>query len=359
MRRPPHTSWPRGAPSLAIALAILSSSTPSAAQSQDEAGARALFNEGRALEKAGRYEEACQKLEAARRLYASPGVLLNLADCHEHLNRTASAWTEFGDATVAASNAGRPKEEAEAKRRQAELEGRLSRLSLRVSGPTSDEVIRRDGAVIDRVAWDSAIPVDPGTHVIEATGSGRSPWSTSVEVGDPGKTVVVEVPELDPLTKSAVRRPSVAGEASGSAGASRARGTPTSDAAAGEPQSATSDGNPSHGLGTQRAFALVGIGLGLAGIGVGTVLGLQAISKNSQASKVCPQDQSLCTNPEGPGLWQDAVNTGNLATLAFIVGGVAVVGGALLWWTGGERAPAEPRVQLSLGYGSVRLKGTW
>ena len=77
------------------------------AQAEDQAAARALFNEGRELLTAGRYAEACPKFEAARKLYASAGILLNLGDCYERLGRTASAWTEFGEAVSLARRTAR------------------------------------------------------------------------------------------------------------------------------------------------------------------------------------------------------------------------------------------------------------
>src|SRR5262245_41405440 len=84
----------------AVAMSILGA-RPAAAETpepQAQAAARALFNEARDLLKSGRYGEACAKLEGAKGLYTSAGILLNLGDCYEKIGRTASAWTEFGEA---------------------------------------------------------------------------------------------------------------------------------------------------------------------------------------------------------------------------------------------------------------------
>src|SRR5262245_2191529 len=114
------------------------------AQVEDEAGARALFNEARELMRTGNYDAACPKLEATRRLYAGSGVLLNLGDCYEHLGRTASAWTTFGEAASTAARLGRAEDETEAKRRQAAIEPRLSRLSIRIMKETPQLRVKRD-----------------------------------------------------------------------------------------------------------------------------------------------------------------------------------------------------------------------
>ena len=77
------------AAALACAAAVSAHAPVARAQAEDQAAARALFDEGRALMKAGQYADACPKLEAARRLFTSAGILLNLADCHEKIGRTA------------------------------------------------------------------------------------------------------------------------------------------------------------------------------------------------------------------------------------------------------------------------------
>src|SRR6202040_2283990 len=115
--------------------------------------ARALFNEARELMKAGQYDEACPKLEAATRLHEGSGLLLNLGDCYEHIGRTASAWTEFGEAASAAERLGRAMDQAEAPKRRPAMEPRLSRLAIRVSKEARGLVVKRDGTALDRGAW--------------------------------------------------------------------------------------------------------------------------------------------------------------------------------------------------------------
>src|SRR6202040_697588 len=112
--------------------------------------ARALFNEARELMKAGQYDEACPKLEAATRLHEGSGLLLNLGDCYEHVGRTASAWTEFGEAASAAERQGRAVDQAEAQKRQAAIEPKLSRLAIRVNKEAPGLVVKRDGSALER-----------------------------------------------------------------------------------------------------------------------------------------------------------------------------------------------------------------
>jgi tetratricopeptide (TPR) repeat protein len=180
----------------AAALSTLLASPVARAQAQDQAAARALFEDGRRLLKNGKYEEACRTLEAARKLYESPGILLNLGDCYEKLGRSASAWTEFGEAAAVAARARRIDQVSEAKRRQAAIEPKLTRLTIRAPGDATGVAITRDQTDIASAAWGEAIPVDPGTHEIHAEAPGHEPWTTTIVVSTAGQTVTVEVPML-------------------------------------------------------------------------------------------------------------------------------------------------------------------
>ena len=91
--------------------------------------------------KAGKYAEACPKLEAAQKLYSSAGILLNLGDCYEKIGRTASAWTRFGEAVSVATRSNRADDADEARRRQEALEPALVRLVIRVPSPVPGLVV--------------------------------------------------------------------------------------------------------------------------------------------------------------------------------------------------------------------------
>ena len=161
--------------------------------------ARALFDDGRRLLNEGKYPEACKTLEAASKLYASPGILLNLGDCYEKVGRTASAWTEFGEAAAAAARARRSDQVAEAKRRQSSVEPKLTKLTIHVTGQITGLTVTRDDSDIASAAWGEPIPVDPGPHQITmAEATGYLPWTTSIVVSSEGQTVTVEVPALAP-----------------------------------------------------------------------------------------------------------------------------------------------------------------
>ncbi|HWL89455.1 MAG TPA: hypothetical protein VNO21_26810, partial [Polyangiaceae bacterium] len=69
------------------------------------------------------------------------------------------------------------------------------------------------------------------------------------------------------------------------------------------------------------------VGLGAAGVAAGSIFGLKASSKWSDAKGQC--DSNVCTQ-DGVSLASDARSAGNISTVAFIAGAVALVTGAVL-----------------------------
>jgi serine/threonine-protein kinase len=297
--------------SIFLASALCAGVAVAQTDAQNQAAARTLFDEGRQLMKQGQYDRACPKLEAASKLYAGSGVLLNLADCYEHVGRTASAWTVFGEASSVAERSGRSDDESEAKRRQSSLESRLVRLVIRVSRPASGLTVKRDDIAVDRAAWDVAIPIDPGEHSVTAEAPGRASWSKSISTTDPGRTTTVEVPELQVVTPPP---------------ASQAPPVPALQAAPAPAPATILPAASDAPYWTGRRVAGVAIaGAGVVGMGIGGLVGLSAKSQFDTAqgeSGAKRHDDSL-----------SAVNTGNVATVIVGVGAAAAIGGAILWLT--------------------------
>jgi tetratricopeptide (TPR) repeat protein len=159
---------------------------PPASSNDVESTAYALFQEGRALLKAGDCDAAAAKLEESFRLDPGGGTKLNLALAYELAGKTASAWTAFGDALRMAKIDGRADRAAEAHAHLDRLEQRLSLLQIvvpeaaRIAGMT----VRRDGIDIGEASWNVETPIDPGEHVIEATAPGKRTWRATVTIGD-------------------------------------------------------------------------------------------------------------------------------------------------------------------------------
>jgi hypothetical protein len=164
----------------------------------EEAAGAALFNEGRALLSAGKVEQACSKFLEARRLFRSVGILLNLGDCSEKLGKVATAWGAFTEAELLARNSGDTTRQAEAERRAKLLEGRLPKVTIAPAKPLPGLEVRWDGRIVGQGQWDSAIPVDPGEHTIEASAPGKATWTTKVNVDAKPVVSTVTIPALEP-----------------------------------------------------------------------------------------------------------------------------------------------------------------
>jgi tetratricopeptide (TPR) repeat protein len=169
---------------------------PTVAPSADELAARALFDEGRALRDAGRYDDACHKFEASSKRFVSAGVVFNLADCYMKLGRTASAWTALRDAAAIAGRTNHLDLASQAADAAKGIEPRLMRLAVHVAQPPEGLILKRDGINLEPATWNAPIPVDAGAHEVRAEAPGFEPWSASVNVSAPGETVSIDVPEL-------------------------------------------------------------------------------------------------------------------------------------------------------------------
>ncbi|HEY2736646.1 MAG TPA: hypothetical protein VGI70_21750, partial [Polyangiales bacterium] len=297
-----------------------------AQQSGDKAAAEALFEEGRKLMTANDFASACPKFEASQRLDPGVGTMLNLADCYEKAGKTASAWAEFRETISAAHQAGSTEREKIARKRVQALEPKLSYLTIEPQ-PGQPVSVSRDGVAIDRAELGSAIPIDPGSHTIAASAPNKQSWSGDVNVGASGDRASIALPIL---------QDSVA--------------TPPPMAAAPVPETspaaivAAAPSTP-HRSG-QRIGGIVAAAIGVAGIATGSVFGIIATSKLSDAKDHC--DPYPHCGAEGQKLSKDAQRAGDISTVAFIVGGVGLVSGAILWFTA-QRERRDSSLALDVG----------
>ena len=293
-------------------------SSRSARADDSNATAEELFQQARALVEAGNYVEACPKLERSQKLDPAVGTQFNLADCYDHVGRTASAYKMFGEVATIARAAGKFERERSAKERMSTLEPRLTRVRLAVKSPAPGQEIRIDDAVIETARWAEAFPVDPGAHVLRATAPGRRPWDTRLTATE-RHTADATVPELvDPTPRATLPPPP----------------PPT----------------------TQRTLALVTGGVGLAALGVGAVAGVIAISQRGTAERECPSEtfHFRCPTESGTSAWNSSTSAGDVSTVGFIAGGVLMAGAAVLWFT----APSS-RARAGASLSGIRIEGSF
>jgi hypothetical protein len=314
----------RVAPVLAV-LAALAVAVPrvAAAQAtpQDQAVAQSLYDEAKKLMAADKWSDACPKLEESQRLDPTPVTEFYLADCYERAGRTASAWTTFLDLAASEHKNGGAKaaeREKVARDRASALEPKLSQLVIDVpaAARVAGLVVKRDGEVVREGQWGTKVAVDPGRHVVEASAPGKKSWTASQDVQGAGSSTTVSVEVLQDAPADVVPPPVTGG---------------TSAIAPATPPPAADTTSSSSPL---KTVGLVTGGVGVAGLVVGGIFGAMALSKNSSAnSGHCGGSLGGANQCDSTGvsLRSDAVNFGNISTIAFIAGGVLAAGGATLF----------------------------
>jgi hypothetical protein len=296
--------------------------------------AEALFRSGRQLMAQGDYAQACPKFAESNRIEPKLGTLLNLALCHERVGKTASAWAEYVQASQTASRLGQGEREQVARDKAAALEPGLPRVIVD-AGAESHAEVKLDDQAIGPAAFATAIPVDPGEHVVRATAPGKKPFVESF-VMSPGatRTVRVMLAGEDPLARSA----------------------PLAPAAHEAPTHVESS--------ARRTWGLVVGGAGVALVGVGAFFGVQAFSMKHTAEGECSA-AGVCTQA---GV--DATNTmktsETISTITTLAGAAALAGGLYLVLTSStsNQDPASARAaRLRLGpdplVRGVRMELTW
>lgn len=334
---------------LAVAVVVVATGARAQAEPQrkNSADAEALFYKARALMHQGRYAEACPTLEASLRLDAGIGTRFNLADCNEHIGKTATAWAGFNEVAAAAKASHQAERESVAKKRAQALEPRLPKLVVDVPEPAGLS-ITRDGVVVPPATYGVEVPVDPGIHRVAASAPGKQAWEVNVHSVQ-GKSARVTVPgELPALAAlAALAAPPAATSPEPEPVAS---GATTSVTYA--PTETTSSAFPApvveNPLSVQRVAGWALAGAGVIGAGVGIGFGLASIGDRNESRVHCVGD--LC-DADGVRMRDDAIRHGNVATVAVLAGAAAIAGGLALVLTAPrgvespERAPAVSAVR--------------
>jgi hypothetical protein len=163
-----------------------------------------------------------------------------------------------------------------------------------------------DGAPLTQKLDGLAIAIDPGSHTLHFESAGNPPVD---------KTILVQEGEKD-------RQIVVSLGAPGAAPAPAAGG----------------------GWSTQKTLALVAAGVGVVGLGVGIGTGVVASSDASTSNNDCTATACSATmHASALSEHSTASTMGDVSTAMFVVGGVGIATGAVLWFTapkGNEKSAA-------------------
>ncbi len=317
-----------GAVSIALILAAV---CPANAQSEGAVSrAESLFEDARKLLMQARYAEACPKFAESHRLEPALGTLLNLAACHEKLGKNATAASEYRTAAAMARQRGEPERERAALDRVEALQPLLSTLTVTVPWAQTEAttlVVTVDGSRLAQSSWGLPVPVDPGSHVVDAQVPGKSRWVGHGVVGPVADHQVLAVPLFHP--KAEPKHSSLA---------------PASDATS----SPRTDGGRTWGYVTGAAGVAFLIASGVAGLEARRHWGI----RNDHCS-----GGARCDG-EGEEAWKSAVTEARVANVLAGIGVVGLTSGIFLLLR--PRASHEPKGAQAVHAGFfVNGNGAW
>ena len=264
------------------------------AHAADPAGAREQLKIGYELAHDGKYAEALPHLQESLRLDPKAITLINLANCEEKTGHLADALAHWADARAHAQSEDAPAIAEEATKRAKALEERIPRLTivLGADAPKGTEV-SKDGVVLGSVSLGVAVPVDIGEHVIVARAPGHAEAIKKISVAE-SESARIEIAPGGAITQ------------------------PLPSFSAKE--------EPARGEKHTSPLVWIGFGTAAAGIAAGTVTGLLAMDRASEADRACPN--RTCTDSGALDRIDGGRTLGTISTVAFVVAGLGVLVGA-------------------------------
>jgi hypothetical protein len=316
---------------LALSTLALMTLAPAAALAAPPAGkvdpktaARAQADRGYELFEAGDYVEAAQAFRLAEVIFHAPTLVFAIARCESKGGHLLEARELFKRVIAEKIAASAPPEylgaQESAQGELAAVEARIARVVITVDGAAGRNfVVNLDEIAVAPSALSQPIEVDPGAHRVAVLLDGRPAETRAVTVAD-GARETVAIALAPPAVVAKAVAPPVAPP------------------------------KPRDLL----APALISLGVGVAGLGVGAALGGVTLAKTSAirahcVGDVCPRDQRDAA--------AGARTTATISTVAFVVGGAFAATGVTLLVL--RSRAQKPSLGLAIGPGSVLAQGAF
>ncbi|HET6335940.1 MAG TPA: hypothetical protein VFG30_22090 [Polyangiales bacterium] len=264
------------------------------------------------------FNQARTLFQAAHKLDPSARTLRGVGLTDFESGRYAVAIAELESALADTRKPLDAQQRIEVQQVIAHARGFVGNLELQITPKEASVTI--DGILVRGDAYS----LDAGEHVLRASASGYVEAEQTVRVLPADLTRAVLT--LEPLKPE----------------------TPTPVAAIG-------------GDSTQLTAAWIVGGIGVAGVIVGSVFGVRSILKHNESDQYCGKD-GFCSDPRGVSAMDAARSAGDISTVAFIAGGLALGAGTVLLLTAPSDAATEhpqSATRVLIGPGAVRVVGVF
>jgi hypothetical protein len=299
----------------------------------DRATARSLATEGYWALQEKRYADAADRFSRADALVHAPTLTLDWARSLVGLGQFVEAQERYEliirEGLAAKSPQSWARALSDAKAELAALKPRLAWVTIAVSG-SNDAHVTVDGVAVPAAAVGVRRAINPGAHDVAAVAPGYLSSRQALKLAEGEEGSVSLVLQIDPAQQVA---PVVAAPA--------------------KPPPAVAPSDRPNRTGAYVAFGVAG-----AGLLVGGITGVMALSKNSTLEKDCP-DRDNCAFPDTIQAYH---TLGYISGAGFIVGATGIATGITLLLLNGKPPSTSTRglvVQPYLGVGSVGATGTF
>jgi hypothetical protein len=325
-------------PSGSLLAALLLAAPPAQALSDAErAGARAAASEGAAAFEAGRWTETIDRFRRAEAIVHSPVHLLFIARAQIKLGQLVEAR----EALIKIANEALPSDapaafheaKQEAEQELTANEARIPYVTVSVSGEGAESAaVTMDGEPVPPTLIGVPRPVNPGKHRFRARAEGMASEEQVVTLGEGDRETVVLT--LHPSEDAGVTVPAPDVPAEGQK------------------------------MDPLRIGAFVGLGVGVVGLGLGTVFTVIAAGKRSDADDEyianncappagCPADEARIR-----GMYDDADSAQAIGIVGFVVGALGVgTGVTLLVLSSKSQDTSSPGITPYAGLGHAGVIG--
>jgi hypothetical protein len=337
------------------ALVVATCVSPALAQSDaDRATARELGQQGFAALDAKDYATAEDRLRRADKLVHAPTLMLGLARALAGEHKFVEAQEMYQriireGLPAGASEAFRTALD-DARKEVSSVSPFIGGVTIVVQaqggGEVPNEKVTIDGAPVNVASLGVRRAIDPGSHVLAVTGDGFKPAELRFTVPEGGAVDAPITLEKDPNYVVAPPTPTPA--------PSVPTATPST-----EPTPTPIGERPETSSSFPKFLPFVALGVGAAGLVLGGITGGIALGDHSKLSSAC--GSGPC-DPSQKGQLDSYHTMAGISTAGFIIGGVGVAAGGLLWLLQPKGAPTPAagwHVTPTIGPASIGASGTF